>query len=338
LFAGRTDAASVGPKLVRVAVVASGGAHRVGTGLVSVADARGAFVREFARDGIRVQLVPFAGGPAINEALAQHGVEIGEYGALPVLIGLAGGVPIRLIATARVGNPWYIAVTRQSSVTTAAELRSRRVAVPLGTLPHQILISLLAMNGLKPGDVRLVNLAMPEATAALAAGAVDAIFMNSPVLALRDKGQVRIIATTASLPGQDYDTAGVVVDRTFERQNPDFVARFVRVLVETSAWSAQSANRQTLLSYYARTGLPIDLYRRETAGRDRAHYSPLIDRSVLAGYRQSVDFAMANRLIRHPPNFTGWIAPQYVNAAIRSLNLEGYWQPRAPLTAVKPRS
>jgi sulfonate transport system substrate-binding protein len=320
-------------RIVRIGIVGAGGVNAgVGISAVAIADARGAFQREFARDGILVQPVPFAGtGPAINEGLAQHNIAFGEYGGLPVIIGLAGGVNGRLVASHRAETPYYIAVkpTLARTVNNVAKLRGHSIAVKLGTLPHMILVHLLAANGVKPADVRIINLERAEAMAAFNAGAVDAVFGSTSLLPLRDGGQAQLIATTRSLPPMPFDISGLVVDRQFEQANRAIVSRIVKVVVETSAWSARPENRKALLAYYARTGIPPHYLAEQLQGWNRAHFSPLINQSTLLGLRQSTDFALQNRLIRKRPNFVGWAAPEYGRDAIKTLHLADFWSPQS---------
>lgn len=316
------------PPVVRIGVVGSALVKGTGTSNVAVTAARNGFTRV----GVPVKLVYFVGtGPAINEALAQGNIDFGEYGGLPNVIGVAGGVPTRLVLVRHASTAYSILVKPRSAIRTVADLRGRKIAVQLGTLPHELLVHLLKSGGLSANDFRIVNLQSAEAGAALAAGAVDAIFGTINQLALRDSGQARVLVTTRGQKPVDFDIGGVLVSRSFEKRYPATVQKVVTALVESAAWSARPENRQALVRIYARTGLPARYYAEDLAGSTAQRFSPLLDRSAAAGYHQANLFAVENRLIRQPASFKGWANPRYVDQAIRELRLEGLWKPQQPV-------
>jgi sulfonate transport system substrate-binding protein len=318
------------PPAVRIGVVGSALVKGTGTSNAAVTAARNGF----ARVGVPVKLVYFSGtGPAINEALAQGNIDFGEYGGLPNVIGLAGGVPARLVLVRHASNAYFILVKPQSPVKSVKDLRGRRIAVQLGTLPHELLVHTLTTNALPPGTVQIVNLQSAEGAAALNAGAVDAIFGTINQLALRDEGQARVIATTRGQKPVDFDVGGFLVSRTFEQRYPGTVQKVVTALVENSAWSGRPENRDALVAIYARTGLPGRYYAEDLVGAGAQRFSPLIDPAAAAGYQQANRFALENRLIRRSASFRGWANPHYVNTAINQLHLNGLWKPENPIGA-----
>jgi sulfonate transport system substrate-binding protein len=56
-------------------------------------------------------------------------------------------------------------------------------------------------------------------------------------------------------------------------------------------------------------------------------WSPLVDETVREHFRDVVDFARKERLIARPLDPDELVEPRFVNAALKSLKLEGHWTP-----------
>lgn len=321
--------------VIRIGAVGGGGGKNGSTGNIAVADAKGFFDEEFKKEGIKVQVVYFAGtGPAINEGLAQNQIDFAEYGALPNIIGRSGDVPARLIVARHTSGEFYVGVSVKpgaAAIHSVADLKGHSIALQLGTMPHLLLVRLLEAHGLHESDVKLVNLESAEAQAAFTSGSVDAIVGTPVVLKLRDSGAARVIATTSELPPQDASLGGFLVTKDFEKAHPDLTARMAKVMVKTYAWESKDKNRDELMAIYARSGLPAKYYAEEYKGPLKDHFSPLLDSSITTGYQRIADFALQHKLIRQAPDFKNWFEPKYDLQAVKDLGLDGYWTPAGTL-------
>jgi sulfonate transport system substrate-binding protein len=332
LFAGASLllAACSEDKTTTIRVGAVGGAQgkNSSTGNVTIAQANGFFDQEFAKDGIKVNVVYFVGtGPAINEAFAQGQVDFAEYGALPNVIGAAGGAPTQLLVARHSAGTYHLAVSTAAGrpdIRSIEDLKGRKVALQMGTMPHLLLVKLLEKHGLKEADVEILNLQSAEANAAFTAGAVDGLFGSTAVLLLRDRGQARIVGSTKEL-GDGLNLGGFLVHRDFEKKHPDLTARMTKVMVKTYEWASRDENRPALLKLYARSGIPESYYAEEYPAPLKERFSPLIDPSVKSGYQQISDFGLSHKLIRKSPDFTTWFNDAYQKRALTELGLEGYW-------------
>lgn len=317
-------------KTIRVAAVGGAKGKNSSTSNVTLADIKGFFADEFAKDGIKVEVLYLTGtGPAINEAFAQGQTDFAEYGALPNIIGLAGGAPTRMVVARHTALTYYLAVVKdggRAPIRRVEDLRGRKITVQMGTMPHLLLIQLLNRHGLKDSDVTIVNLQSAEANAALLSHSVDAQFGSIALLQLRDQGRADIVASTKELP-PGLNLGGFLAHRDFERAHPDLTARMTKVMVRTYHWASQDENHAELLRLYARSGIPEHYYAEEFAPPLHQRFSPLIDAQVTSGYQRIAEFARAHHLIRTMPGLPNWFAPAYQEQAIRDLHLQGYWTP-----------
>jgi len=314
-------------KTLRVAAVGGAAGKNSSTSNVTLAHVKGFYDEEFARDGIKVEVVYLTGtGPAINEAFAQGQADFAEYGGLPNVIGLAGGAPTKLVVARHTALTYYLAVKRGSPIRRVEDLRGRKIALQKGTMPHLLLVQILEKHGLDEKTVSIVNLQSAEATAAFLSGAVDAQFGTTTLLPLRDQGRLEVIASTKELP-QGINLGGFLANADLEKAHPDLVARMTKVMVKTYHWASLDENRDELLRLYARSGIPEHYYAEEFPLPLRQRFSPLIDPQVTDGYRRIAAFAKDHDLIRRLPDFDSWFLPAYQQKAIKDLGLVGYWAP-----------
>jgi sulfonate transport system substrate-binding protein len=102
----------------------------------------------------------------------------------------------------------------------------------------------------------------------------------------------------------------------------------VKAPVKASWWASQEQNRNALIAHYAETGIPAKYFAEQIQGPLKPQYSPLIDPQIVRGYQDTAAFALSHKLIRKIPDFKPWIEPGYLNAALKDLNLQNYWQPQ----------
>ncbi|MFR2529501.1 MAG: ABC transporter substrate-binding protein [Clostridium paraputrificum] len=67
-----------------------------------------------------------------------------------------------------------------SSIKLAEDLRGKTIAGPVGTNLHQLLVAYLEKAGMTIEDVNYINMAIPDAKAALDSGSVDAALIAGP--------------------------------------------------------------------------------------------------------------------------------------------------------------
>ena len=99
----------------------------------------------------------------------------------PLAIALkAQGVPIKVVYLGhRYGSA--VVVKKNGPVKTFADMRGRTVAIPSRFSDERLLIfRAMKVFGIKPGEIKMVEMAPPDVAGALAAGAIDAFSMGEP--------------------------------------------------------------------------------------------------------------------------------------------------------------
>ncbi|MBR8257781.1 taurine ABC transporter substrate-binding protein [Burkholderia ambifaria] len=200
--------------------------------------------------GYKVTFRKLDGGADVIRALASGSVQLGEAGSSPIAAGLSQGLDISLFWVLDNINDAEALVARNGSgVTSIAALKGRKIGVPFVSTSHFHTLVALQAAGVNPNDVKIVNLRPPEVAAAWTRGDIDATYIWDPVLAkVKQSGTVLTTSGRVAKESGKATFDGFVVSRKFARENPEFVARFVKVLAaadadyraHTAAWQAGS--------------------------------------------------------------------------------------------------
>ena len=325
----QVSAAETKPTVIRFASPMVGTGNRpVGYGnYYASVQTLGLLEKEFQKDGIKVQWNNFKGaGPAINESYANGLVDITWLGDLPALIGKASRLDTKLIAIGGTNDNTYLAVPSGSSAKSIADLKGKRIGFFKGTNLHLSIINVIKKYGLSEKDFRFVNMDGAVGYAALASGDIDAIWSNQSLLPVVDRGIAKIIYTTKKEPDVYKLSGYVLVNSKFEQKYPETVQRVVNVLVKQAAWESNPANKDALFKIWAKSGLSFGNIAKANAGVDlKRHSDPVIDASSIALIKQKLKAGQDLKLIRGNIDVESWVEPKYVNNAVKSLNLQGFW-------------
>lgn len=143
-----------------------------------------------------------------------------------------------------------------SGIENLADLKGKRLAVPVGSTAHFSLMGVLDHEGLT-NDVTVMSMPPDQIAAAWQQDAIDGAFIWQPV-------QSQILQTGKLLVGADqtaewgYPTFdGWVVNPEFAKEHKDGMVAFIRVINEAnmaylkdpSAWTADSAPVKTIAAY-----------------------------------------------------------------------------------------
>ena len=208
--------------------------------------------KEFEADKIAVRWVFSAGSNKALEFLNAGSIDIGSTAGAAALIAKINGNPIKAVGV--FSRPeWTALVTRaDSGVTKVADLKGKTVAVTRGTDPHIFLVRSLDSVGLTEKDVKLVLLQHADGKTALLRKDVDAWAGLDPIMA---QAEVEEGAKLFFRKAED-NTWGVLNAREeFAQQNPQIVARVLKVYEEARQWALKNPDELKKL-LVAETKLP----------------------------------------------------------------------------------
>lgn len=208
--------------------------------------------KEFEADKIAVRWVLSAGSNKALEFLNAGSIDIGSTAGAAALIAKINGNPIKAVGV--FSRPeWTALVTRADSpVAKPADLKGKTVAVTRGTDPHIFLVRSLDSVGLTEKDVKLVLLQHADGKTALLRKDVDAWAGLDPIMA---QAEVEAGAKLFFRKAED-NTWGVLNAREeFAKQNPQILARVLKVYEEARQWALKNPDELKKL-LVAETKLP----------------------------------------------------------------------------------
>ncbi|MDD5465152.1 MAG: ABC transporter substrate-binding protein [Candidatus Omnitrophica bacterium] len=325
------------PKVIRLGSAYGGGYGKpFSSGTIGIVHAKGLLEEEFKKDGVKIDWYFFKGaGPATNEAIANNTLDFGYIGDLPSIVGRAGGLKTKLLAAGSVRAEIYILIPADSPVTSIKELKGKKVGIFKGINSHLGITRILEANGLTEKDLKVYNLGTADIEAALASKDIDA---GGGGLRLRDLGLVKVLlSTNPVLPGIDASlkvpiqwkpTGGLFVTEKFANEYPDIVKRVVRVYVEAAKWGSEEKNREEVFQLWSKVGTPLSQIKETNAGKTLKQLNtPLIDGFYVTHYKDALLYSKEHKFIRNTFDVDSWIDRSYLNAALKELGLENFWQP-----------
>lgn len=208
-----------------------------------------------AETGWEIEWRKFAAGTDVIAAMASGDVVLSELGSSPLAIAASQGIDLQLIAFSDViGKAESLIAHNGSGIASVADLKGKRIAVPVGSTAHFSLMGALQHEGIAEADVTIMNMPPDQIAAAWEQGVIDAAWIWQPV-------QSEILKTGSLIVGADQTAEwgfptfdGWVVDREFGQANKDRIVAFLKeidkanasYLADPAAWTVDSAEVQTL--------------------------------------------------------------------------------------------
>ncbi len=208
-----------------------------------------------AATGWDVQWRKFDAGTDVIAAMASGDVVLSELGSSPVAIGASSGVDLQLIGYSDViGTAESLIAHNGSGIKSVADLKGKRIGVPLGSTAHFSLMGALHHEGIAEGDVTIIGMKPDQIAASWDQGVIDAAWIWQPVQSVLLKDGTLVIGAdkVASWGFPTYD--GWVVNGAWGKAHKAEVVAFLKeidkvnksYLANPAAWTADSAEVKAL--------------------------------------------------------------------------------------------
>jgi ABC-type nitrate/sulfonate/bicarbonate transport system substrate-binding protein len=201
----------------------------------------------FAREDLKLEYVPIAGGTdKMVAALDQGAVDVTQT-ATPYLIRVALAGSDAVAIAGETANPIYSLIAK-SEIQSVAELKGRVVglSLPVDTISISMR-KLLALRGLGAADYRVKELVgTPVRFDCLKRGECDAVPLGQPedFVAIA-QGYRSLGLSTEAVAAFQFQV--VAARRAWAQANKDAVVRFVRVLGAAFSFIRDGANREEVV-------------------------------------------------------------------------------------------
>ena len=325
------------PSVLRIAATAfeEGGKPAL-SGIAYRVQQEGWLAQELGKRGVNLEWFAVTGdtGATMNEAFASGRIQFAGYGDLPSVILNAAGVRTQVVVPTGRGTDMFLLVPPGSAAQSIQDLKGKKISVHRGRPWELGLLHLIEDNHLSPKDFKLVNMDIKPGTAALATGAVDALFVIS-AYPLEDKGIGRIIWSSKGHPDRKM-RAELWARKDFTQSNPELTDLVVTAWLRAQYWASLEVNREAVIRDGMRGGVSESVVRRSYDDPSltwKERWSPLYDDLVYQHYARVVQFARTEKLIGKDLRAEELLEPKFVTAALKKLDQTAYWNSKSGTAA-----
>ena len=251
----------------------------------------------------------FTSGPPMLQAVGAGSVDIGGVGDAPPVFAASGGEQVAIVGARTAGpNGAALVVTKNSPITSIAQLKGKKIVVAQGSSADYHLLAVLNKAGLTTKQVTLDYLQPTDALAAFNSGHVDAWDIWSPYIEqVVGQDNARVLVNGSGF-GSNYSFE--VASRT-ALNNPAKAAAiraYLTLLNQAYVWASTHTAAWAKLWGDA-TGLPASIM--DKAAVDDAQTPATINNSVVAGEQQLVTNFYKAGLIPTNVNMSDYIVSTF---------------------------
>lgn len=141
------------------------------------------FADEFKANGkdVTINYAEITSGADQTQALASGDVDVlYAVGGTSVISAAANGADIKILNMYSRSPEAFCMYSHDASIKSAKDLKGKTIVGPAGTNLHQLLIAYLEKAGMTIEDVNFVNMAIPDAKAALDGKSADVALLAGP--------------------------------------------------------------------------------------------------------------------------------------------------------------
>ena len=292
----------------------------------------------FAEEGFKnVNFKVFASGNLAGEALLADEIQLWTPGNLPPIAMAHNGVPIVILGSNAVSHGLEkIVVRKDAGVENPEDLYKVKLGLLLSSTSGALLGNVAEKYGLDLNRIQAVNLAPPEAMAAMTNNEIQGfIFWEPWPYRAVNEMDARIVHTGtksffAKNKGEDVAVSNNrtvwVASQDWVKRNPNATRALIRVLLKTQAYVSDPANQDEVLKIYSDVQKqPFDMNKALIG--DYA-FTPTVDQVYVDDMAAVADFLEKTNRIRDRKDaltYTYTDPMKEVDPAL--VKVEGKWKP-----------
>ena len=205
--------------------------------------------------GIPVKWVSFDAGTAMSAAMASGDVHVSfSQGVTPFLVATAAGQDLQVVDIAVSYSDNDNCVVRSEleiDGSNVAELKGKKVAVPLGTAAHSGFLAQMKHFGIAESDLNIVDMSPSDSAAAFGQPDTDLAMVcgwGGSLRAMKEHGNTLLSgAEKEAVVGKVFDVTSIPT--AFGEENPEILAKFLKVTADMNAkYQSDSASMMDSIS------------------------------------------------------------------------------------------
>ena len=255
------------------------------------------FSNAFSKYNLPVTYSELTTGPEQTQALASGDIQfLYAVGATSVILAKANGSDIKIINMYSKSPEAFTLFSKKGmTITSADDVRGKKIAGPKGTILHELLAAYLNTLGLKETDVEFISMGIPESQAALVGGSVDMALLAGPSAYNLIKDGYNVVTTGDGLVDA---TIVVAVSEKFYNSNKILVDEFINAQKEVLSYIENNYDEAMSLSA-KETGLDENAVKEMYTMYD---FSIDITDNDIASMKKTEEFMRNNNMIETEVN------------------------------------
>ncbi|MEJ0078788.1 MAG: ABC transporter substrate-binding protein [Alphaproteobacteria bacterium] len=178
--------------------------------------------------GLDVTIEPGNGSQTTAQLIAVGKYDIGFADSAPVMKLIADGAKVKVLATILQGNPNAVTALKKTGLKSVADIKGKSVAMPNAGSQSSMFPLVLAANGLKESDIKLVSMPPQSMVAALMQGSVEVILGSVDQFDIQLKAQGQQFDSYLFIDsGAPTVSTSIIASDEFLAKNPDVAKKFV---------------------------------------------------------------------------------------------------------------
>ncbi|MBN2487875.1 MAG: ABC transporter substrate-binding protein [Methanosarcinaceae archaeon] len=233
------------------------------------AQEKGWWVEDLASFGIEtITDHEFPTGAPEMQAMLAGELDAAYVGAAPVISAISSGLDAKIVAGVQTQGS-NLVLRPEFNYTGPEDLKGLKIATfPAGTIQDTLLRNWLRENGIDPdNDVEIVGMGPGDATTAISAGQVDAVFLPHPAPAIiESEGNGRsVVASGEMLP--NHACCVLLVSGELIRDNPELVKQIVKTHIRATEYNKAHVDEAAAI-FAGKTGLEVEKVEKSLAEWD----------------------------------------------------------------------
>jgi len=206
----------------------------------------------YAEENLEVEIIEGKGSGIAVQMVGAGTHPFGAADAAAMAQGVGAGVPVKMVAGLVQKSPVVLLSLPGSGLDTPQSLKGKSVVMPPGSGQASLFPVLLAQNGMRPNDVRVVSAEATTSINLVLEKKADAVGNYGPTAVAIFENALGESPTTLYFADFGVPTlsTGLIVNASYLQKNPDIVRRFVRATVR--GWAAAMENPRAAAESYVK--------------------------------------------------------------------------------------
>jgi NitT/TauT family transport system substrate-binding protein len=195
----------------------------------------------FSRAGIDVEILPFANGALMAQAVAGGALDVGSADMIGIASAASHGLALAFFAGEYIyatdAPATLLCVARNGPIRTAKDLEGQTVAVPgLRSINEFAPREWLRANGADVAKVSFIELPLAAEVPAIVRGTVAAAMVVEPLLSM-SSDEIRTLGKAYDACAKRFYINSFFAKRDWLAQNADLLRRLVPAIYDTARWA-----------------------------------------------------------------------------------------------------